>query len=77
MQFSTRTEQFAVESQNLLKEDDVKEYPTVCVLAMLANEYYQGSCLSKDEQVVWDQFAPLREAGIVCYPPKRSKSFWR
>ena len=77
MQFSTRAEQFAVESQNLLKEDDVREYPTVCALAMLANEYYQGSSLSKDEQVVWDQFAPLREAGIVCYPSKRSKSFWK
>lgn len=71
MTFSTHADQFAVESQNLLKEDDLREYPTVCTMAMLANEYYQAPSLSKDEQVVWDQFAPLREAGIVCQPPKR------
>lgn len=76
IQFSTQADQFAVESQNLLKEDDIREYPTVCTLAMLANEYYQTPTLSKDEQVVWDQFAPLREAGIVCTPPKKKGKSW-
>lgn len=69
--FSTKADQFAVESQNLLKEDDIRDYPTVCALAMLANEYYQPPSLSKNEQEGWDKFAPLRESGIVCTPAKR------
>lgn len=74
--FSTNADQFAVEAQNILKQDDIRDYPTVCTLAMLANEYYQAPSLSKDEQVVWDKFAPLREAGIVCNPPKRKGKEW-
>lgn len=74
--FSTQADQFAVEAQNLLKEDDIREYPVVCTMAMLANEYYQPPSLSKDEQVVWDQFAPLREAGIVCTPPRKKGKEW-
>lgn len=69
--FTTESEQFGVESQSVLKEDDIREYPTVCTLAMLANEYYQSASLSNNEQVVWDKFAPLREAGIICEPPKK------
>jgi hypothetical protein len=71
--FSTKADQFAVESQNLLKEDDIRDYPTVCALAMLANEYYQPPSLSKDEQEGWDKFAALRESGIVCTPTKRKR----
>jgi hypothetical protein len=69
--FTVESEQFGVESQSVLKEDDIREFPTVCTLAMLANEYYQSPSLSNNEQEVWDQFAPLREAGIICTPPKR------
>ena len=76
MTFSTRSDQFGMESQNLLKEDDIREYPTVCTMAMLANEFYESPTLQKDEQMVWDQFAPLREAGIVCKPPKKGNSVW-
>lgn len=68
---STKADEFAMQSQNLLKEDDILDYPSVCTLAMLANEYYQSPSLSKDEQEVWDEFAPLREAGIICYPPRK------
>lgn len=71
MQFSTESDQFAVEAQNLLKEDDIREFPTVCTLAMLANEYYQAPSAPSSEQEVWDQFSPLREAGIICSPPKK------
>lgn len=73
---STKADQFAVEAQNLLKEDKILESPAVCTMAMLANEYYQAPSLSKDEQVVWNQFSPLREAGIICYPPKRKGKKW-
>lgn len=73
---STKADQFAVESQNLLKEDNILDYPAVCTLAILANEYYQAPSISKDEQVVWDQFAPLREDGIICYPPEKKGKKW-
>jgi hypothetical protein len=73
---STRADQFAVEAQNLLKEDNILDYPTVCTMAMLANEYYQSPSIPKDEQMVWDQFAPLREAGLICYPPKKKGKTW-
>lgn len=73
---STRADQFAVEAQNLLKEDDILDYPAVCTLAMLCNEFYQSSTLPKDEQVVWDRLSPLREAGIVCTPPKKKGKSW-
>lgn len=76
MNFSTHADQFAVEAQNVLKEDDINDFPTVCSLAMLANEYYQPPALSKEEKVVWDQFAPLREAGIICCQPKRNGKSW-
>ena len=62
--------ELAVECQNLLKEDKLSDYPTVCAMAMIANEYYQGPCLSRTEQEQWDKMAPLREAGIVTTLPK-------
>lgn len=71
IQFATPSAQIGVEAQNLLKEDDVRDYPHVCVMAVLANEYYQGACLSKTEKEIWDKFAPLREAGIPAPLPKR------
>lgn len=71
VQFATPAAQIGVEAQNLLKEDDVSDYPHVCVMAVLANEYYQASSLSKKEKEIWDKFAPLREAGIPAPLPKR------
>lgn len=70
MKFSTQSDQFAVESQGLFKEDDLKDFPTVCALGMIANEYYNPPNLSPKEKDHWDKMAPLREAGIVCNPPK-------
>lgn len=69
--FSNKASEIGVECQNLLKEDDIRDYPTICTMAMLANEYYQAPSLSKHEQALWDQYAPLREAGIVANMPKQ------
>ncbi len=71
MSFTNKAAQMGVECQNLLKEDDIRDYPTLAAMAMLANEYYQSPSLSKHEQEVWNQFAPLREAGIVAPLPKQ------
>lgn len=76
IKFSTNADQFAVESQNLLKEDNITEYPTVCAMAVLANEYYQPQMLSVEEKREWDRLEPLREAGIVCLPRKKPGRSW-
>lgn len=69
--FADKASQIGLESQNYLKEDDVKDYPNVCAMAMLANEFYQGISLSKPEKEKWDKFAPLRDAGICVTRSKK------
>lgn len=68
---SSLSSDIGVEAQNLLKEDDIRDYPLVCAMAMIANEYYQAPSMSKYEQEHWDKMAPLREAGIVTNIPKQ------
>jgi hypothetical protein len=70
--FSDAVSQIGVESQNMLKDDNIFEFPIVCSAAILCNEYYQAQSLSKPEQERWDKYAPLREAGIAT-PKARSK----
>ena len=69
LSFTNKSGEIGVECQNLLKEDDIRLYPTVCNMAMLANEFYQMPCLSKNEQERWDRYEPLRQAGILCSVP--------
>lgn len=76
--FSTKSDVFAVEAQNLLKEDNLSEFPAVCTMAMLANEYYQAPSAPKNEQAIWDKLAPLRQAGIPTNPPRsKRKTLYR
>lgn len=67
---SSKSSDIGVEAQNLLKEDDIREFPLVCAMAMIANEYYQSPVLSRRDQEHWDKMAPLREAGIITTMPK-------
>jgi len=71
IQFATPSSEIGVEAQNLLKEDDVRDFPNVCCMAMLANEYYQPASLSKTEKEIWDKYAPLRDAGIPAPLPRK------
>lgn len=68
---STKASDLGVEAQNLLKEDDIRDYPYLCTMAMIVNEYYQAPCMSRHEQEHWDKMAPLREAGLVTNIPKQ------
>ena len=70
---STKAEDFGIGARNLLKEDPLTDYPIVCAMAMLANEFYQSKSMSPYEQKHWDKMAPLREAGIVVAMPKKNK----
>ena len=68
---STKASDIGLEAQNLLKEDDVRDYPILCAMAMIANEFYQAPCMNRYEQQHWDKMAPLREAGLVVNMPKQ------
>lgn len=68
---SSKASDIGVEAQNLLKEDDIREFPLVCAMAMITNEYYQSPSMSRHEQEHWDKMAPLREAGIITSNPKQ------
>lgn len=72
IQFAEEASHIGLEAQNYLKEDNLQDFPNVCAMAMLANEFYQGISLSKPEQEKWDKYAPLREAGL-CTPPTKKK----
>ncbi|MBT4124570.1 MAG: hypothetical protein HOE40_04010 [Candidatus Pacebacteria bacterium] len=61
----------APEFQNYLKGDDIFDYPHVCTSTLIANEFYRSPSMSKKEKFIWDQMKPLRDAGIICAPPKR------
>ena len=75
---STEASDFAYEAQDLLKEDNVLDYPYACSMAIVANEYYQSPTLNKKEKENWDKLKPLRDFGIVCNPPERNKrTFFR
>jgi hypothetical protein len=68
---SSKSSDIGVEAQNLLKEDDIRDFPLVCAMAMIANEYYQSPSMSRYEQEHWDKMAPLREAGLIVNTPKQ------
>ena len=75
---STEASDFACEAQDLLKEDNVLDYPYACSMAIVANEYYQTPTLNKKEKEQWDKLKPLRDFGIICNPPERKgKTFFR
>jgi hypothetical protein len=70
---SSKSSDIGVEAQNLLKEDDIRDYPLVCAMAMIANEYYQAPAMSRHEQEHWDKMAPLREAGLITNLPRQKQ----
>lgn len=75
MQCSTKASEIAVECQNFLKEDKILDYPSICAMAVVANEYFSLPTASKTEQLHWDTYAPLREAGILV--PKQKTRWMR
>jgi|GEM_PF-2360057 hypothetical protein len=68
---STQTAKLGVEAQNMLKEDELKDFPHICAMAMIANEYYQPASMNNWEKEQWDRLQPLRDAGLVVNVPKQ------
>lgn len=71
---------FGLECQNLLIEETDKEvqknYPHVCTLAMMVNEYFSQEKLTIPNTLPFDRFDAFREMGIPCPPKKKGKTFF-
>lgn len=71
---------FGLECQNLLVEENDKDvqknYPHVCTLAMMVNEYFSQEKLAIPQLKPFDKYAAFREMGIPYSPPKRGKSLF-
>lgn len=70
-----------LEFQNLLidesKKDIEKNYPHVCTLAMLVNEYFSQEKLTIPQLHVYDHYQALREMGIPCETKKNRSRFFK
>lgn len=75
--FSREVGDFGLECQNLLIEEtekDVKKnYPHICTIAMIMNEYFTQDKISLPRLQEFDKFQAFREMGIPC-PPTRNKN---
>jgi hypothetical protein len=71
--FSREIADFGLECQNMLIEESEKDvqknYPHVCTLAMMVNEYFSQEKVAVHSSQPFDKFEAFREMGIPC--PKR------
>lgn len=75
MKFSSQVGDVGLEFQNLLMDESQKDieknYPHICTLAMISNEYFQRDRIQIKEDNGFDKYAPLREMGLICPPLKK------
>ncbi len=78
--FSREVADFGLECQNMLIEESVKDvqknYPHVCTLSMMVNEYFSQEKISLHQTKPFDKFDAFREMGIPCPPKSRNKSLF-
>lgn len=79
--FSREMADFGLECQNMLIEESDKEiqknYPHVCTLAMMVNEYFSQEKMAIHSSKPFDKYEAFREMGIPCPPKKSSKSLFK
>ena len=77
--FSREIADFGLECQNMLmdqsRKDVEKQYPHVCTLAMLVNEYFSQEKVKIHSDERFDKFQAFRDMGIPC-PSKRQSNSW-
>ena len=75
--FSREIADFGLECQNMLIEETEKEvqknYPHICTLAMMVNEYFCQEKVAVHSAKPFDVYDAFREAGIPCQPKTKSK----
>ena len=79
--FSDEMTDFSLECQNLLidesRKDVERNYPHICTMAMLVNEYFSLEKETKPRIKQFDKMEALREMGIPCSHKKRHKSTFK
>ena len=79
--FSRNIAEFGLECQNLLLEESEKDvqknYPHICTLAMLVNEYFSQDKITIPRLKPFDKYEAFREMGIPCEHPKKNNNFFR
>jgi hypothetical protein len=79
--FAQEVADFGLECQNMLideSEKDVqKNYPHVCTLAMLVNEYFAQEKIKVHSAKPFDPYDALRDAGIICPAKKKGRSLFK
>jgi hypothetical protein len=80
IRFSREVADFGLECQNMLIEESDKDvqknYPHVCTLSMLVNEYFSQEKISIHQAKPFDKFDAFREMGIPCPPRPRGRSIF-
>lgn len=80
IKFSSEVADLGVECQNLLIEETQKEveknYPHVCTLSMMVNEYFSQERLRIGHNLPFDKYDAFREMGIPCPPKKKGKTLF-
>lgn len=78
--FSREVADFGLECQNMLIEETDKEvqknYPHVCTLAMMVNEYFCQEKVAIHRAMPFDRYDAFREMGIPCPPKRGAKSLF-
>ncbi len=68
--FSREIADFGLECQNMLIEESEKDvqknYPHVCTLSMMANEYFAQEKIAIHREKLFDKWDAFKEAGIPC-----------
>ena len=72
---------FGLECQNMLidesRKDVERNYPNVCTLAMMVNEYFAQEKITIHRPSDFDKWQAFRDMGIPCPPKPRNKSLFR
>lgn len=80
IKFSRDVADFGLECQNLLIDESDKEvqknYPHICTLAMMVNEYFSQEKIVLSQDGEFDKWQAFRDMGIPCPPKKRGKTLF-
>jgi hypothetical protein len=80
IRFSREVADFGLECQNMLIEESDKDvqknYPHVCTLSMMVNEYFSQEKITIHQSKPFDKFDAFREMGIPCPPRPRGRSIF-
>lgn len=78
--FSREVADFALECQNLLQDETEKDlernYPHICTLAMLVNEYFSREKVKIPQLKEFDKFEAFREMGIPYNKKKKGRNLF-